>query len=245
MLNYPAEKIVFGRRAVLEVLRHRSADIEALIIADGSNLPQTFQSEIDRLGVSPRYVAREEFEKSIHGVHQGIAAVVSLKQFVALETIVEEAKVENGLIVCLDQVKDPQNLGAVLRACEGAGVSGVVVPKRNSAPLSAVARKASAGASELLPLCEVKNLSQTLKRFKKDGFWIVGVSCGENISSIYECELPVPTVLVFGSEGKGMRELTEKNCDILISIPMKGAIESLNISQAVSVVIFELLRRSA
>ncbi len=145
-------------------------------------------------------------------------------------------------ICALDGVQDPHNLGACLRTAEAVGVTAVIMPKDRSAGLTAVARKAAAGAAERVPLVAVTNLSRTLGRLKELGYWITGLA-GDTSETLYDADLTGPTVLVMGAEGEGMRRLTREACDRIVKIPMQGKIESLNVSVAAAVCLYEALRQ--
>ena len=146
---------------------------------------------------------------------------------------------ESPLILVLDGVTDPHNFGACLRSAEAFGVSCVIVPKDHSAPLNQVARKTSSGASELIPVVKVKNLARCLRRLQQDGFWIIGAA-GESSANMCKAFNQGPLALVMGSEGSGLRRLTRDVCDALVSIPMLGCIESLNVSVAAGVLLYDL-----
>ena len=166
-----------------------------------------------------------------------------LRSFASLKEVIAAAKNGRGLILALDEVCDPQNLGAIFRVADAVGVDGIISTDKRSASLTDVARKASAGASEFIPFSVVKNLQRSFEELKKQGFWILGTALSDDAQSLYELDVGHPLVVVLGSEGSGMRELTKKSCDFLVEIPMRGVVESLNVSQAASVVLFELQRK--
>lgn len=242
------EGVVLGRRSAGTLLRNSSTRIQEVLIANGANLPPELMAflETPAFKGKTRYAPRENLDR-VAGAenHQGIVVLVTPQPPSDLEHVIESSLGPSGsrLIVVLDQIVDPQNFGAIIRVCEAAGVGGVVSTIDRSAPLSPAARKASAGASEVLPVCFVKNLQQALEEMRSRGFWIYGTALGEKSASLYETEFTAPTAIVLGAEGKGLRALTQKLCDSLVSIPMSGVIESLNVSQAASVVLYELLRR--
>jgi len=142
----------------------------------------------------------------------------------------------------LDSIQDPHNLGAILRTAECAGVDGVVITKHHSAPVNETVAKTSAGAAEILKIAPVNNLSQALKELKENGFWIAGTSL-ENSKNYLETDYKIPLALILGNEEKGIRRLTAESCDFLIKIPLKGKIQSLNVSVAAGVILFEILRK--
>ena len=176
--------------------------------------------------------------------HQGVVA-----EFRPLEPMSEselddlvDARGPDLLLLALDQVQDPHNFGAGLRSAAAAGVDAVLVPRDRSAPLSPAARRAAAGAADVVPICEVANLARALEHIKKAGVWAVGLA-GEARTSIHAVDLTGPRVVVMGSEESGLRRLTAERCDELVRIPMAGTMESLNVSVATGVALFEALRQ--
>ena len=181
--------------------------------------------------------------------HQGIVARISEAVFITLEDLIEKTidLRQNGktprLIVC-DSLQDPHNLGAIIRSALASGADGVIVTRERSAPIGGTAAKASAGAVSHIDICQVTNLTTALKMLKEAGFWIFGAVKDGDVQSLYEVDLSVPACLVVGSEGKGIRPLVKKECDVLISIPMVGTLDSLNSSVAAAVILFEAMRQS-
>ena len=146
------------------------------------------------------------------------------------------------LILILDEIQDPHNVGAILRSAECSGVNGVILTKHNSATITSTVTKTSAGATEHLKICQVNNLSQTIDELKEKGFWIVGSSL-ENAKNYTEVDYKIPIALIVGNEEKGIRKLTASKCDFLVKIPMSGKIQSLNVSVATGILLFEILRQ--
>jgi len=181
--------------------------------------------------------------------HQGMIARISEAVFVTLEDIIKKTKDlrQNGrtprLIVC-DSLQDPHNLGAIIRSALASGADGVIITRERSAPVGGTAAKSSAGAVSHIDICQVTNLTTALKMLKEAGFWVFGAVKDGDAQSLYEVDLSVPACLVVGSEGKGIRPLVRKECDILISIPMIGTLDSLNSSVAAAVILFEAMRQS-
>jgi 23S rRNA (guanosine2251-2'-O)-methyltransferase len=173
--------------------------------------------------------------------HQGVLAVVPAQAFTG-EDALDVPATPDKMILVLDGIQDPHNLGACLRTAEAAGVHAVVVPKDRAAGLTPVARKAAAGAAERVPVITVTNLSRTLARLKELGYWLTGLA-GEATESLYEVDLTGPLVLVLGAEGEGLRRLTKEHCDRLVKIPMAGKAESLNVSVAAAVCLYEAVRQ--
>lgn len=202
-------------------------------------------NELQRLGVAIQQVNRQTLDNKSQGeVHQGIIArVVPQKELNEhdLEAILSQK--QNPLLLILDGVTDPHNLGACLRTADAAGVDAVIVPKDKSAQLTSTARKVACGAAEVMPLIRVTNLARTMRDLQeRHNVWIVGTA-GEATSGIYEAKLTGSIALVMGAEGDGMRRLTREHCDQLISIPMAGSVSSLNVSVATGVCLFEIVRQ--
>ena len=180
-----------------------------------------------------------------HG-HQGVAArVQEIAQVKSLDDLLDQLEadgVKNPLLLVLDGVTDPHNLGACLRVADGAGVHAVIAPKDNAAGINATVAKVASGAAETVPYFMVTNLARTLNELKERNIWCIGTS-GDADKTIYEVDLKGPVALVLGAEGDGMRQLTRKTCDQLVKIPMKGAVESLNVSVASGVCLYEAVRQ--
>ncbi len=181
--------------------------------------------------------------------HQGVVARISERPLIALSDLVAklQPRIAAGekvrLMIC-DSLQDPHNLGAVIRSALASGAAGVIVTRERSAPVGGTAAKASAGAMAHIDICQVTNLVTALKELKEAGFWIFGAVKDAEVQSLYDTDLAVPACLVVGSEGKGIRPLVKKECDVLISIPMAGTLDSLNSSVAAAVILFEAMRQS-
>ncbi|AEB85205.1 23S rRNA (guanosine(2251)-2'-O)-methyltransferase RlmB [Alicycliphilus denitrificans] len=180
-----------------------------------------------------------------HG-HQGVAArVQAVAQLHSLDDLLDQLEadgVANPLLLVLDGVTDPHNLGACLRVADGAGAHAVIAPKDHAVGISATVAKVASGAAETMPYFMVTNLARTLGELKERNIWVIGTS-GDADKTLYQVDLKGPVALVLGAEGPGMRQLTRKTCDELVSIPMKGAVESLNVSVASAVCLYEALRQ--
>ncbi len=178
-----------------------------------------------------------------HG-HQGVAALVQpMEQAHSLDDLLDSLQ-EPPLLLVLDGVTDPHNLGACLRVADGAGAHAVIAPKDHAAGINATVAKVASGAAETVPYFMVTNLARTLGELKERNIWVIGTS-GDADKTVYQVDMKGPTALVLGAEGPGMRQLTRKTCDELVSIPMKGAVESLNVSVASGVCLYEALRQRA
>ena len=172
--------------------------------------------------------------------HQGAVAFVSAKEFVSVSSILASSEVP--LLVLLDGVEDPQNLGAIIRSAEGAGVDGIILPERRAVGLTRTVSSVSAGAIEHVKIARVKNLARTIDDLRDKDIWIVGAE-GDAPESWYEFDYTLPVALVLGSEGKGLRPLIKKKCDQILSIPLLGRITSLNVASAASIFFFEVVRQ--
>ena len=198
-------------------------------------------------GVSVTRVPRTELDKITQGArHQGVAAQAEAAEIHdegGLDGLLDGLRVAPFLLV-LDGVQDPHNLGACLRSANGAGVHAVIAPKDRSAGLTSVARKVASGAAEATPFVQVTNLARTLRDLKERNIWLVGLT-GEADQTLYEMDLKGPLALVLGAEGDGMRRLTKEHCDFLAKLPMAGTVESLNVSVATGIALFEATRQRA
>lgn len=237
---------VIGVHAVQAMLDQHPEQIIELYIQQTKKLPDRLYKLTEaahRYGVSVSYPNKDYFQE-IDGVHQGIAAKVKPIATAGEKELVSFLKKleHEPLLLVLDGITDPHNLGACLRTADAAGVDAVIIPKDKSAGLNATVRKVACGAAEVMPLFSVTNLARTLKQIQEQGVWIVGTA-GEVEQSIYDVELSGPTALVMGAEGKGMRRLTREYCDFLVNIPMGGSVSSLNVSVATGVCLFEAVRQ--
>ena len=212
--------------------------------SNAGSLPELTRA-LAGLGVPLERVPRAELDRLAHGgVHQGIIAETRGLEEVGIreleELVIHRGKAFRGLI--LDGVQDPRNLGACLRTADAAGADAVIVPKSRAASLTPVALKAATGAAETVRLARVSNLAAVLHWLKDAGIWAVG-AVAEAPRSVYDSRLETPVVLVVGGEGRGLRRLTRELCDELVSIPMQGAVKSLNVSVAAGILLFELNRQ--
>jgi 23S rRNA (guanosine2251-2'-O)-methyltransferase len=174
--------------------------------------------------------------------HQGVVAVTSTKQYTDLDDVIVAKRGEYSLIVVLDGIEDPHNLGAILRTADACGANGVVIPERRAAGITGTVVKSSAGASEHLPVAKVTNISRTLEELKSKDIWTVGLD--ERATQNYnEVDYKMHCAVVLGAEGKGLHDLVRKKCDFLVSIPMLGKVPSLNASVAAGIVLYEILRQ--
>ncbi|MCJ8206214.1 23S rRNA (guanosine(2251)-2'-O)-methyltransferase RlmB [Pseudomonas sp. RGM2987] len=237
---------IYGVHAVEALLRHHPKRVKQIWLAEGRSEPrvQTLVELANENRVAIGQAERREMDAWVEGVHQGVVAEVSPSQ-VWGEAMLDELldRTEGApLLLVLDGVTDPHNLGACLRSADAAGALAVIVPKDKSATLTPVVRKVACGAAEVIPLVAVTNLARTLEKLQQRGLWIVGTA-GEAEVNIYDQDLTGPTILIMGAEGKGMRRLTREHCDYLVKLPMAGSVSSLNVSVATGVCLFEALRQ--
>ena len=181
---------------------------------------------------------------SVTHSHQGVIALAAAHEYATVDEMLELAKSrgEQPLLIICDELSDPHNLGAILRTAECAGAHGVIIPKRRAVGLTAVVAKASAGAVEYMKVARVTNINNTIKELKEKGVWVFGTAAEGSIP-MYQADLTGPAAIVIGSEGEGMSQLVRKNCDVIVNIPMKGQINSLNASNAASILLYEAVRQ--
>lgn len=241
------DRLVVGVHAVLAVLRRNPTHIEGVWLKSGREDARLAEVEREaRASMVPVYRVEREVLEQMSGDtrHQGVVAQLRIaepKQDQDFDDFLESLS-PKALLLVLDGVQDPHNFGACLRSAEAAGVHGVLVPRDNSAPLSAVARKAASGAAEAVPLFRVPNLARALRSLKERNVWVIGATHDAD-QTLYQTDLAGPTALVLGGEGKGLRRLTREHCDLLVRIPMAGDVASLNVSVATGICLFEAVRQ--
>jgi 23S rRNA (guanosine2251-2'-O)-methyltransferase len=239
--------LVYGVLPVLESLRANSRRIEKILIVEGAREHRIAEIiDLARAAHVPfQKVARENLSKLVEpgANHQGVVAFTASADYRDSDELLEEiAAAENPLVLILDGVEDPRNLGAILRVAECAGASGTFIPEHRAAGLTETVVKTSAGATEYTPVAKVKNLNRLIEDLKKNNIWVVGTS-GDAETNYADWDWTGACALVLGSEGKGLHRLVAENCDALVKIPMQGKIESLNVSVAAGVILFEALRQ--
>ena len=238
-------KIIIGRKPVLEAI-NSGEELEHVYILYGQKggIINAIKTASKKKGIKCSEIPSEKFKSLTSDKNnQGVVAVKSSQKFFELEEIISYSKrSEYPLIVVLDSIQDTHNVGAILRSAECAGADGIIITKHNSAPINQTVIKASAGATEHLKISAVNNLSYSLKILKDNGFWIIGSSLG-NSTNYTETDYKMPIALIVGNEEKGIRRLTAENCDLLVGIQMMGKIQSLNVSVAAGILLFEILRK--
>ena len=241
------KEIIYGRNPVIEWLNaalpvnrifiakdtHGSAVQKVLTLASERHIPvlHVLRAKVDE-------ITGEQYR------HQGVAAEIKVPGYASIDDILKNSqrRGEPPLVAVLDSIQDPHNLGAILRSAEGAGIHGIIIPKDKAVGITPIVVKASAGAAAYLPVAQVTNLVRTMSELKDEGFWFVGVDQGGE-KDYDQADFQGPMGLVFGSEGKGLRRLVRENCDFVVSIPMYGKVDSLNVSVAAALIFFEARRQ--
>jgi 23S rRNA (guanosine2251-2'-O)-methyltransferase len=236
---------IYGINAVTEALKARGRAFEWVGVAKERHdlRLQRLVEDCHRQSVPVRFLSRPELDRMAgNNAHQGVVAVTSAKQYSDLDDVIAAKRGENSLIVVLDGVEDPHNLGAILRTADAAGADGVVIPDRRAVGVTGTVTKASAGASEHLPIAKVTNIARTLEELKSNNIWVVGLD--ERGKQNYDqIDYKMDCAIVLGAEGKGLHDLVARKCDFLVSIPMLGKVPSLNVSVAAGVVLYEVVRQ--
>ena len=238
--------IIEGRNAVIEALRAGRA-IDKIFIAKG-DVDKTLGHIASRAREQGVVVVEADRRKldfmSRTKAHQGVVALAAVRDYCEVADIlaIAEERGEAPFVIVCDEISDPHNLGAIIRTAECVGAHGVVIPKRRSAGLTAIVGKASAGAAEYMAIARVANIPSALKELKEAGLWVYGTAA-DGASPLWSTDLSGPIALVIGSEGDGMGRLVRESCDFVLSLPMKGQLNSLNASAAAAVTMYEILRQ--
>lgn len=227
---------VYGKNVVIETLKNNQPIKKAIIYKNFQD--KNIISALQKKNIPIKFVEKFELDKLANGNHQGIMISIPDYEYVSLDELLEK---ENPLLVILDHLEDPHNLGAIVRTCEAAGVDGIIIPKNRSVEVTSTVMRTSVGALDYVKIARVTNLTETMNYLKKQGFWIVGTDMdGEDYQAI---DYRGKTVLVIGNEGSGMSRLVKENCDFIASIPMNGHVNSLNASVAAGIVIYEAISK--
>lgn len=237
---------IWGRYPVLEALRSRRR-VHRILVAQGPRDPAMGQvmDQARRVGVTVETVSRRRLDDlSKNANHQGVLAVTAPREYAEVDDILKRAQDlgEDPLVLVLDAVQDVQNLGSLIRTAEAVGAHGVIIPEHRAAGLTPAVDKTSAGAVEFLPVARVTNITRTLDDLKKRGIWCIGLA-GEAETRFDKANLKGPIALVVGNEGKGIGRLVGQHCDLLVSVPMRGHVGSLNAAIAGSVALYEIWRQ--
>ena len=241
-----AEGQLEGRNALTEALKAgRTIDKVFIAAGDTDRSLQRLAAQAKDAGAVIVPVDRRKLDQmSTTHSHQGVIALAAAHVYYTIDDILEEAasRGETPLIVICDELSDPHNLGAIMRSAECAGAHGVIIPKRRSVGLTATVAKASAGAVEYMKVARVTNINNAISELKEKGVWVFGTAAEGSIP-MYKADLTGPAAIVIGNEGDGMSQLVRKNCDVMVHIPMKGSISSLNASAAASILLYEAVRQ--
>lgn len=239
------EDVIEGRNAVIEALR-AGRTIDKIFIAKGE-VDKTLGHIASKARAAGIVVVEADRRKldgmSTTQAHQGVVALAAVREYVSIADIlaIAEERGEAPFVIACDEISDPHNLGAILRTAECVGAHGVLIPKRRSAGLTATVGKASAGAAEHMAVARVANMASALRELKDAGLWIYGTAAN-GTSGLWNTDFSGPVCLVIGSEGEGMSRIVAEQCDFLVSIPMKGRLNSLNASASAAIVMYEILR---
>lgn len=226
---------VYGKNVAYEIINDDSKVKKAFLSKkfDDKNIINA----LNRNNIKIKYLDKISMDKMVDGNHQGIIFDVVDYEYFDIDELIET---DNSLIVILDHLEDPHNFGAIIRTCEAAGVSGIIIPKDRSVSVNSTVMKVSTGALDRVKVCQVTNLSQSIDYLKKNGFWIVGTDM--NGTDYRDIDYKGRIGIIIGNEGKGMGDLVSKKCDFIASIPMRGSINSLNASVATGIIVFEALK---
>jgi len=240
---------LYGLHSVQAALDYSPKKIHQAWVDSGRQDKRLGQAieDLAALGITPEKVDRKRLDRlADNNNHQGIVIEVEMPGELSesdLKTAVENlSETQTALFLVLDNVQDPHNFGACLRTADATGVQGVIITKDNATGITPTVCKVASGAAETVPVYQVTNLARTLRWLKGEGLWIMGAA-GETAQTVYTADFTVPIALVVGAEGKGLRRLTKEQCDVLVSVPMLGQVESLNLSVATGVLLYEAVRQ--
>ncbi|MEG0798062.1 MAG: 23S rRNA (guanosine(2251)-2'-O)-methyltransferase RlmB [Acidaminococcaceae bacterium] len=243
-----SEEMLAGRNSIIEALRS-GRSLNKIFIQDGIKGGSIGEiiAMAKTCGVIVEFAKIEKLNQMAGEMrHQGVVAMAAPVKFYELEEVLARAKDkgEAPFLLLLDELQDPQNVGALIRTADAAGVHGVLMPKRRSCPLNAVVAKVSAGAIEYVPVVSIGNIVQTIKELQAQGMWVIGADM-DGATAHFSSNLTGPIVVVIGGEGKGLGRLVKENCDVLVKIPMGGGVSSLNASVAGAILLYEVVRQRA
>lgn len=227
--------LVYGRNVAKDLLK-KDKRVEKIILQDGFN-DKEINSLIEKKNLKVEYKSKREIDHLVDGLHQGIILAIPDYKYVSLNDVINEE-----VLILLDHLEDPHNLGAIIRTCEAAGIKGIILPKDRQVQVNATVMKTSVGTLDNMKLVLVSNLVNTIEQLKKEGFWIVGTSLSEESVDYRDIDYRGKIALIIGNEGVGMTNLVTKKCDYLAKIPMYGTTNSLNASVAAGIMIYEVIR---
>jgi len=232
------KEYIYGKNTVKEAMLANKSAVKLLVTKNNED----FINLAKKKKIEFNIVENSYLNKIINGNHQGVALEVESYSYTTVEDIISETKLKYPLIVMLDGLEDPHNLGAILRTCDASGVDGVIIGKNRSVRLNSTVAKVSTGAIEYVKVAEVTNLTNTIKYLKEKGYWIVGAEACDKSVLYTDINYDMPVCLVIGSEGTGISRLVSENCDFLVKIPMVGHVNSLNASVSCSILVYEIVK---
>ena len=232
------KEFIYGKNVVKEAINANKNIFQLLLSANNKELIDLAKAK----HFNYKILDNKELNKLVDGLHQGAIAEVESYQYYSLQNIIDGARKNNPLVIILDGLEDPHNLGAIIRTSEAAGVDGIIIPKRRSVGVNNTVAKVSTGALEYVKVSEVTNLNNAIAELKKNGYWIVGAEIGDKSQDFREVKYDMPVALVVGSEGKGISRLVLENCDYIVRIPMFGHVNSLNASVSCAILIYEIIK---
>lgn len=239
-------EIIYGRNPVSALIESSRRRINKIYLASGIKHDENIRQIIKKAKeckINIQEVPRNKLDKLASGVHQGIAASVSPIEYMELGALLKSIKDKaNALLIILDRVEDPHNFGSIIRTAACAGADGIIIAKRRSSPVTSTVEKASAGTVEMVPIVQVSNIASTIEKLKKSNFWVVGAEAS-GTQHYFDVDYNMNCALVLGGEGTGISEIVKKECDILTNIPMENRVNSLNVANAASILIYEIVRQ--
>jgi 23S rRNA (guanosine2251-2'-O)-methyltransferase len=238
-------RLIIGRKPVLEALNSNSSLSQIYILyGQKGNIIDAIITASKKKGIKVNQISLEKFRKITSNKNaQGVVAIRAEQKLFSLDEVIQEAKLRKyPVILILDTIQDPHNVGAIIRTAECCGIKSIITTTHNSSPINQTVIKTSAGAFEYVKICQVNNLANTIDELKKQGFWIIGSQLKDS-KNFLELDYKFPLALIVGNEEKGIRKLTAEKCDYLISIPMFGKIQSLNVSVATGIILYEINKR--
>lgn len=237
-------ELIYGKNTIIEMLKSGHLIEEIILTEQVLKSNPNLNTLIQQAQINYKLVDRKSLDVLVQGNHQGIVAKIKPFNYYGINDLLNEAKKRKELpfLVILDGLEDPHNLGAILRTADCCGVHGVIIPKNRSVSLNATVAKLSTGAISYVKVAKVTNLTNTIKELKKQGLWIIGSDMDTSVD-YRKMEAKEPIAIVIGSEGKGISRLVKENCDVLVKLPMKGHVTSLNASVATSIILYEVLNQ--
>ena len=239
-------EIIYGKNPVEALVKTNRRRINKIFIAKGIKYDEKIKAILKlakESKVNIQEVPRNKLDSLTKGVHQGIAASVSPVEFMDFDDLLKSISHKtNSVLVVLDKVEDPHNFGAIIRTSAAAGVDGIIVAKRGTSPVTSTVEKSSAGTTELVPITQVSNLASAIDKLKENNFWIIGAEA-KGDKYYFEQDYDMNCALVMGGEGQGVSSLVQKKCDIMVKMPMQNKVNSLNVSNAASILLYEIVRQ--